>query len=191
MNKIGRKIAAWTLVAVVIVCYGLAFALWGRTLVDWWIPALICVGVALASGVSMHRLWRGLTGMDSAVFNYLCHAVTACAVAGVLFFGANSLFADTSTRHTERVAVASKYIKEGYHTRRIGRNHSVRGEKYYNYYLLLEFPDGRTKRISVSNKQYNRTRHGDSLSVELERGALGIPVIREMNRTPRKTGRRS
>lgn len=182
MSKIGRKIAAWFLVAAVIICYGLAFVMWRNALVEWWIPSVICIVSALVSGVMIHRHWSVLTGSDSRLLNYICHVVAAVGLFAVLFFAINSFFADRSSLHTERVGVSAKYTEEGYHTRRVGRHYTRRGEKYTNYYIELVFADGRTKRVSVDNRRYNRTRNGDSLSVELEQGALGIPVIRDIHR---------
>lgn len=51
------------------------------------------------------------------------------------------------------------------------------GEPYYVYDLNLRFSDGRTKSIRVEAAQYNRTRTGATLTLPMERGLLGWPVI--------------
>lgn len=51
------------------------------------------------------------------------------------------------------------------------------GEPYYVYDLNLQFADGRTKSIRVEAAQYNRTRTGATLTLLMEKGLLGWPVI--------------
>lgn len=51
------------------------------------------------------------------------------------------------------------------------------GEPYYVYDLNLRFSDGRTKSIRVDAARYNRTRTGATLTLPMERGLLGWPVI--------------
>ncbi len=180
MSNKGRKIAVIVAIVVVIFCYGAAFVMWCNALVELWIPLLISGALALITGVSARRWWSGLTGSDSVSLNYICHVVAVCGLFVMLFFLINNAFADNSSLRTERVAVAGKSIEEGYRTRRVGRNHTARGEKYTNYYITLQFADGRTKRVLVDGKRYYHTRNGDSVSVRLEDGALGVPVMREI-----------
>lgn len=78
MSNKGRKIAVIVAIVVVIFCYGAAFVMWCNALVEWWIPLLISVALALTTGVYARRWWAGLTGSDSVSLNYICHVVAVC-----------------------------------------------------------------------------------------------------------------
>ena len=59
----------------------------------------------------------------------------------------------------------------------MGRNRYRRGNPYYKYILRVRFDNGRLKEIEVPLKRYNRTRTGGKMTLDLETGLWGYPVI--------------
>lgn len=167
------------LILVVILAYATAIALYGRTVVTWWIPWAACGAMGLFSGLTMWRLWVPLTDEAGFWLNYLAHAVTATGIIACLFFGANYACADTDAIYEETVTVERKYREEHHRTQRVGRRHYRRvGSPWYDYHIDIRFSDGRTKRLTVPLKRYNRLRTGSDTTIRLAPGLFKIPVIR-------------
>lgn len=105
------------------------------------------------------------------------HFAAIILVGSTLLLSANYFCADDSTIHREDATVVSKETHKRHHSRRVGRRRYTTGEPYYVYDLNLRFSDGRTKSIRVEAAQYNRTRTGATLTLLMEKGLLGWPVI--------------
>lgn len=189
MNNSKLRIGILILVILlVIMAYGTAIALYELTLVTWWIPWGLCALFALVSGLTMWRLWRGLTGESGFTLNYLAHVGAATGIAAALFFGINYLGADTAESHEETVTVERKYRKEHHRTRRVGRRY-VRetGNPWYDYHIDVRLENGQEKSLTVPVRRYSRLRTGSSITITLSPGLLGLPVIKR-DEAPSKNG---
>lgn len=161
----------------VMLFYGFSMALYGHTLVEWWEP----LGIALTAVLVIWFLLRGFWGKVWRGVNpyvaLLGHMVVMTGVVLFLILGLNFWFADDTTLHTEEVTVEERLQEKHYHTKRVGRNRYRRGNPYYKYILRVRFDNGRLKEIEVPLKRYNRTRTGGKMTLDLETGLWGYPVI--------------
>ncbi len=161
-----KNVKIWGAVLVGLALVGWGVCLLDRTLVEWWRPVAWAAGGAIVAGAVGGR--RRLMVM------------TVTAV--VLFWGLlalNYYESDLASEHTERVTVLCKYSKERHRTRRVRNRVVSTGEKYYVYYLSMQFADGRIKDRQVPLSRYNRVRQGSELELTMARGLLDWPVIKD------------
>ncbi|MDE7387543.1 MAG: hypothetical protein K2N28_10460 [Muribaculaceae bacterium] len=162
---------------------GLSLVIHHNTMIQWWIPTLICILPAVPVGYALRRplshvlptrrLWvSAATGI----------ALTYALLTGA-FYTLNYYVADSHTSRQFKVAITNKTTREHYRVRRIGRNRVGRGEKYYTHSVTVRWPDNRTKELPVTANEYARLRTGDSISLTTQDGLFGIPVIKNKKYT--------
>lgn len=173
-----RIMSAVALGMVCVACYSLAMSLYGNTLVVWWAPVAGCVAASALASAVMWRMWPWITGTRRVAVNYICSLVMATGVLLAAFFGCNYMYADSSSLHKESVSVERKFSKKHHRTRRVGRRTYTTGESYYTYHVEVRFADGRLKEMAVPAGRYNRLRTGGTMTLDMERGMWGLPVIR-------------
>ena len=156
---------------------GWTMMLYSDAVIDWWIVPAVALAVGLATGLHMWRIWRRVTGAQSMPFNYICHAVVTCVMLSFLFFWVNDEFSDRDAAHTERGVVSAHFKEERHRTRRVGRRYVNTGEKYYVYSLEITLPSTEPKRISVTYDRYRNVRDGDTVTVPVREGFLGITLL--------------
>lgn len=154
-----------------------AVIIYANTLVEWWIPLSITAVAAAALWMPLKGAWRKWlqteSGWTPPVTHFAAFILGGCA----LLLALNYFCADDSTIHREDATVVSKETHKRHHSRRVGRRRYTTGEPYYVYDLNLQFADGRTKSLRVDASRYNRTRTGATLTLPMEKGLLGWPVI--------------
>lgn len=154
-----------------------AVIIYANTLVEWWIPLSITAVATTALWMPLKGAWRKWLKPESAWTPAVTHFAAFILGGVALLLSLNYFGADSSTIHREEVTVVSKETHKRHHSRRVGRRRYTTGEPYYVYDLNLRFSDGRTKSIRVDAARYNRTRTGATLTLPMERGLLGWPVI--------------
>lgn len=169
-------IMAWVL-ALMVFGGGAAF-FYANTLVEWWLPLAVALCAALLAWVLMkgwlERRWTDAPGWE----RFAGHFPLSLLLAGFVILGANYAGADDATLHEEQVSVERKYSEKHYRSRRVGRGRYARGEAYYEYKVEVRFADGRGKSFELPLSEYNRVRRGGTMTLRLERGMLGWPVIK-------------
>lgn len=158
---------------------GGAMFLYGRTMVTWWIPVALAAAVALATGLLMWRMWRWFTTAQGFALNYAVHAIAFTCLLTFAGLGLNYWGADPAAVHEEKAEVVRKYTRERSRTRRVGRRYVATGEKYHVYYIVVEFPDGRTKDMEIPFDRYRRLRTGSRITYHMAPGLLDLPVIKD------------
>lgn len=157
------------------------YLLYKHTLIDWFIPLLVAVCVAVAT-LTWHRKWKWLIKAEARPLTIICHLLVVTLISYVLFLGSNFLFADKASTHVEQVTVKSKHIEVRKKSRSSGRRHysstSTGSTKYY--YLLVAFENGKEKELQVKLSVYNTSKVGDIKPLTLREGCFGFPVIMEM-----------
>ncbi|MDE6304037.1 MAG: hypothetical protein K2M01_04355, partial [Paramuribaculum sp.] len=143
-------------------------------------PLIIIIPAAALGFLSAYVLRKKvcrLSGNGNSLINTL--------VAGTLFsslFIFGFLCANYSLKgnglHKEVVTVERLYYKTRHRTRRLGRRYVANGEPYNVYYMEIAFTNGNKKEIYLGQKGYKGYRSGRSIELEIETGALGIPVIK-------------
>lgn len=154
-----------------------AVIIYANTLVEWWIPLSITAVAAAALWMPLKGAWRKWLHTESLWGPLAAHFAAIILVGSTLLLSANYFCADDSTIHREDATVVSKETHKRHHSRRVGRRRYTTGEPYYVYDLNLQFADGRTKSLRVDAARYNRTRTGATLTLPMEKGLLGWPVI--------------
>ena len=79
----------------------------------------------------------------------------------------------------QEATVVGKHSETRYHTKRISRNRTTRGEPYNVYFISFRLPDGRMKELEIPAGKYVKTRINSSLKIHIEDGMLGFPVIKD------------
>lgn len=167
------------LLAFTIILLGIAVALQGRTLVEWWKPAAICLIPAIIVGAAAGNALRRLTRWSRRWLNAAAMSVISFSVLLGAFYALNYYKTDNSGAGTFDAVVAQKYTQERYDTKRVGRR-TVRGQKRTVYNVVITLPDESTKKISVTPGQYARTRIGQKFAIQIENGFFGLPVIKHI-----------
>lgn len=178
-GKTGRTVLFVILIFIAIGLWGGAMALYGRTSVEWMLPLAVGLFMSALTVRPMARMWKWLLESGSSLLAGTVHILAMTGVFAFIFLGANYWLADDSTLHEERVALLGRDREKHYHTRRVGRHRYVRGNPYYVYYITVRLPDGREKRMQTSLGFYNSLTRKDSVTLEMESGGLGMPVIRQ------------
>lgn len=177
-RQFGRKAGLIALIVLTIVCYGAAMAVYGNTLTGPWTPALAAVALAAAASLWLAAPMGRLTALKARWLNFAISVAMLTGAFLAAIYIVNYTFADDSTLHTERADIARLYYKTRHRTKRVGRRTVTTGETYKVYFAELHFNSGKVKDISLSLQQYNRMRRLDSIDLPVERGALGMPVIK-------------
>lgn len=177
MKTVMKYVRIVLAVVVLLAIVGWTMMLYKDAVIEWWIVPAVTLVVGAATGLHMWRMWRWLTGDDGKWLNYACHVVVTAIMLSWMFFAANDLLADRSTERLESGVVKGHYREERRKTRRVGRRYVATGEKYYVYKLRIELESGESKFITVNTQRYSRVHNGDSLTVPVMDGLLGITVI--------------
>ena len=165
------------LILVTIAAYGIFIVLADLTMVS--------LGNVLGCTIAVSGLiaiaWRGgfgrLLGISNAIVNKLIVLVVFTGLLTAGFYGVNFWMAKEETSHKVRAVVVKKYRETRHRSRRVGRRY-VQGEPYNVYYLDLQYPGGEVKPRQVKIGKFNHTGTGDTITVGIEMGALGFPVIK-------------
>lgn len=156
------------------------YALSQYTLLSFGIPLVRSAVVSLLFGMALHRLgmWAWLTGSKKFLLNYLCCSVCTCVLVLSLFYICNYAFANDEGGGMRSAVIEAKFHKVRHKSRRVGRNRYVQGEAYNVYYIKVRFGNDLLKELQVERNRYARLHKGDTLSLFVSEGALGIPVLK-------------
>lgn len=162
---------------VVVVLYGMAFALYGRTVVK--LSGLIAYSAIGASLLALAAVWlwgriRPKGNMILRTLGALCvtFALTLDIILAINYFGASE-----ESVHREKVEIEGFYKQERQRTRRVRNRYVASGEKYYVHYMRVKLSDGRTKDIQITAIEHERFRRRPTTTLTMATGALGFPVI--------------
>ena len=172
-----RKFLIIVIVLFVVGCVAVDSALWDYTLVDTVVPLSVGVVGAIVTGLLFGRSWKSVTGSSNRALNFSCQAVFGFILFSSAFFMINSWMAD-GERYDEKVEVTERIREKHKRTRRVGRRYVADGPEYYMHYLKVRFDDGQTKKIAIGHGEYARRKAGDSVTVEMQCGKFGYPVIK-------------
>lgn len=164
--------------------YTFAIFLGTKTLTTLWIPWVVTAAVALATGLHLAPLCRVFTGSTRFILNYDIYSFISTGVLTGLFFSLNYFLSDPSSACGVNADVTRIYSETRYHTRRVGRRVVGRGNPYKVYNADVVLPGGRTKTIPLTLSEYNSSRHSTVMTVEVEKGFFGLPVIKHTSLVP-------
>lgn len=99
--------------------------------------------------------------------------ILMCTVLAVNYFGS-----DDASLQTENAVIQRLYSKTRHHTKRVSRRTVGVGEAYKVYYAEVDMAGATVKEISLNLKQWQRLHKGDTIKLQVARGALGMWVIK-------------
>jgi hypothetical protein len=148
------------------------------TFIVWWEPVLWAVGIGVASGIMLRRVFRNFLRYSGRLAGVLCPVVIMSALSYGAILTINYFMADDSSTVTVDATVTAKYSEERTRYRRSGRGRSIPAGKYNVYYLRLEFPDGSTRNMSVNASTYVKARTGVKKQFRVSDGFFGYKVLK-------------
>ncbi len=115
----GKKILFYMIVFVGVLAWLTVFVLQDNTMIAWWKPLAIGLIITAAAGICMWRWWRGLTGRNGFVLNYLFNLAFTGGMLLATFYILNFACADRETAHVEKGVIERRFSKERHRTRRV------------------------------------------------------------------------
>lgn len=182
MGKNSKSKESWRIVtgvmmsAVALFCMGGCAAELNYLLTPWWIPVVIVMAITIPLALPMRGLWQWLTGKQNVALNMLCHLIFTFPLLLCAALTVNLFTADKNPVNTEAV-VERVYTETRYHTKRVSRKVYTRGAPYTVYCVEIQFPEGERRHFDIKKKVYNRLSKGDTVSVDVKKGALGMRVF--------------
>lgn len=164
---------------IAIALLGLTISLQQNTLIEWWKPLAVAVIPATILGLSFAEISSRISGWSNRTLNIIVGATFWLIAALGCFYALNFFGSDTDSTIDCHARVINKYTEEHYRPRRISRYTTVRGQKYRVYYINLRLPDGKNKKLEITATQYIKIRKGKSITLKIQNGLLGIPIIKK------------
>lgn len=156
---------------------GFGYFLFGKTWVDWWLPLLVALLVAVAT-LFWAGKWAWLTDSADKWLNRTCHLVLVTCLVYGLFLFINYRTAGPESAVECKVTVLERYEKAHRQSHRSGRRyHAHTGRTVKSYYLEVRSGDGKTKRLLVNRETYGRTAAGKEKTLVMQKGCFGLPVV--------------
>lgn len=177
-GKTQRIVLAIICALAAIIMAGMATVLHRNTIVAWQWPVIISLIVGATVALNFRSFIAYLTGVANTAVNYAVAAAFVFAISIGAFYTVNYYWSDPDTVVTCRAEVTRKYREEHYQVRRLSRNRTVHGQKYYVYFMEIRLHDGRLKPMSITAGEYSRLKAGRSVDLAVEKGFFGIPVIK-------------
>ncbi len=174
------KICIGLVIVLTLGASGMAVLLSQNTLIAWWWPVMACVLPAWVIGVMLNGFTGRLTGFGSRLANCVAGSIVMFSVLICTFYSINFYGSSHDTAADYESVIVNKHTEERYRTKRLSRNRTVRGEKYNVYCVVVRLPDSKTRKFEVSAGEYSRVRQGQSLRLHIERGLLGVPVVKDL-----------
>ena len=178
MKALFSKIIPYVTVLLAMIAWGIGYAIYGETLIDWWEPLSMALILAIAT-LFLYKNWQWLTRSNSKILNGICHLFHVSALCYFLILGGNFILADPSSTREEKVTVLSKDIETHKQTRRVGNHRYVPAGERKEYYLQVIFENGTRKKLPVSLSTYNKTRTNATRTLTLEKGFFGYTIIKK------------
>lgn len=178
--RVRNKISVILLTTAIIILLGLAAVLQNNTIIEWWKPVSICIPIALIFGFIMSGVIRQLTNFSKYFWNIIIGSVFSFSLLIGSFYSLNYYKSDEASQQKYSARVVNKFSEDHYHSQRVSRSHVRRGEKYKVYFINVELQNGSTKKIEIPVKEYIRIKEGKHVTLHIEKGLFGIPVIKNL-----------
>ncbi len=158
--------------------YGVAAALFNNILDSWYLPAGCAVTLSLVSVVLLPRLFSRFTGSSNRWINAGVQMVVGTGVMLAALTSLNLVHVESRQPRTVEVEVVKTFQTTHYQNRRIRRNTYVKGAPYQMYHVVVRFPGGKEKEMTVPRARYNQLKRKRTIEVTLTKGMLGMEIIK-------------
>lgn len=140
----------------------------------WW---LWCVGVFLGVSLSLplRGMWRWLTGKSNIALTIIlnCIVITPVSVSSAMILN----YSYPSSEQKARASVTRLYTQTRHQTKRVSRKHYTQGPAYKVYFMEFDIPEIGTKDVECSHTDYKRLMKGDTVTLTVGTGLLGLRYI--------------
>lgn len=171
-----RRTAVFVVLGLIaMIVYAGGVALISLTLVPAWLPWIVAVILAVATGLWGRKAVGRMCGISAMWLNYLIYVVMATGVLAFALLLANRLGA--GEREPVQVEVTRVYSETRYHSKRVSTRRYIRGDPYKVYYIDVCLEGGITKPVSVNVNTFRKMRKGRYVELALRPGALGFKVL--------------
>lgn len=167
-----RSITMYLLIAALMFMGGGCVFYFERTLVQAWKP--ISVSVAVGALFAIVPVMRHRA---SGILGFILRWAGGSIAVLFMILSVNYHCRSAESIHTESVTITRKYHETRYHTRRVRKNVTRRGEPYEVYFMDVRFDSGMTKTFDITLSRYNKVKVGRRFELETGNGLLGMPVI--------------
>lgn len=169
---------------------GGVIALASMTIWPWTAIVAAAFIIAAITGRMVWRGWRPLTASGSLWLNWGAHTLFVTALLAATYLLTNFVTARHAPYVYEKGVVTRLYSEKRHQTRRVSRRVYTRGKPYWVYMAKVDAPSGEMT-INIGKRRYDALHKGDTLSLPIARGVLGMPVlVTDSIRYPRKTKQR-
>ena len=169
--------AALLLIALAVFAYACSFS---HTVADS-AMTIACVAVAVAVvclGRPLRGFWQRLIKSDNRILTTVIHFVAGFILLGSIVLLVNDLPTDYSSLPETDAVVSERHVEVRHKKERVGR-HRYRDGKAYNVYVIKgQTADGTEVELEVGRKFYNTHREGDTISLRMGPGTLGLTVYK-------------
>lgn len=149
----------------------------GLTIVSPLVIIIPAVAVGFSGAFILREKVNRLSGFGNSLINILLSGTFLSSLLTFGFLCANYSLKGSGL-HKEEVTVERLYYDTRHHTRRVGRRYLANGEPYKVYYMEIAFSNGNKKEICLGQKGYRGYKQGRTIDIEIETGALGLPIIK-------------
>ncbi len=149
-----------------------------RSFFIWTVPAAVIFIMVAGTFPFLFQKWAWLTGSQNKIVNSLAQILIVGSISFFGICGINYFCADSDSSHETEVTITAKFREERTRYRRLSRGRQIPVGTYYQYYVTVQFPNGRTKSLPIGLSEYNRMRIDSKHTISVCRGFWGIPVIK-------------
>lgn len=172
-----RIILAGMSVGVLLLLLGGIAAELETTLVSGLLLFGAIAAVGCATGIFVAPRLSRLTGIGNRVVNYVGYVAAFTVAVGGTVLIVNDLAADTESFREEKAVVERRIVKTRHRSHRTGRHSYSSGTPYKVYYLEVRLPGGESIELQPAYKEYVKASEGDTATVRVGRGALGMKMV--------------
>ncbi len=169
---------------VILLLGGTVWFFLGETFVNLWLFWGIILFVSVGTGLILGQRWSKVTKVSNFALNLGVHVVVFALFIAAAVLIVNYTTANLDSVPETKVLVEKKYTKTRYRSKRVTRKTYTRGEPYKVYFIDLEIPHLGERSFEVPRKVYTSLSTGDTATVRLGRGLLGLPVLDASSASP-------
>lgn len=184
--KNSNKKGIWHTVVLVILAFvvisalGMGVAIQSNTLAPRLLPTCALALAACLFGIALKKVMRAITESDKWWLNYAAGAILGFSLLFGAFYGLNFFLSDAGSAQPFATSVTRKYTEERRETQRNSRRHYTTRTRTA-FCLEVTLPNGRVRKYDVSPGQYAKTKVGHPVTLTVETGFFGIPVVKDFN----------
>ncbi|MDE6310436.1 MAG: hypothetical protein K2L96_01290 [Muribaculaceae bacterium] len=141
---------------------------------EWRLPVTAaCIAVIITRG-GAPRFWGSELRIKNGVINRAIGILVSTGLVAAILISLNFIPHPGKEDEVYKCPIERLYKTTHQHTRRVGRHYTTTGSVYYRYHADVRLRDGKVKEYPLTLNRYRKLHKGDSLSIEIHHGLLGM-----------------